>query len=45
MDNVSIGLLLPTSTIFPVSKDFEKGLKEGLKSLNDKGIALTLVKE
>lgn len=25
-----IGLLLPSSTIFPIAKDFEKGLKDGL---------------
>jgi branched-chain amino acid transport system substrate-binding protein len=31
MDAISVGLLLPSSTILPISKDFEKGLKEGLK--------------
>jgi branched-chain amino acid transport system substrate-binding protein len=30
MNSIQIGLLLPTSTIFPIAKDFEKGLKQGL---------------
>ncbi len=30
---ISIGLLLPMSTILPMSKQFETGFKEGLKSL------------
>jgi branched-chain amino acid transport system substrate-binding protein len=30
MNITQIGLLLPTSTIFPIGKDFERGLKAGL---------------
>ncbi len=33
MNITQIGLLLPTSTIFPIGKDFEKGLKQGLGEL------------
>lgn len=35
--NISIGLLLPSSTILPVSKDFEQGVKRGLKTLTTNG--------
>ena len=42
MDSITIGVLLPNSTIFPISKEFEKGLKEGLKSHD---IEVELVKE
>lgn len=45
MDTINIGVLLPSSTIFPVGKDFEKGLKEGLKPLADAGIQVDLIKE
>ncbi len=45
MDTLTIGVLSPSSTIFPISKDFENGLKEGLKSLNQEGIDIQLVKE
>ncbi|MEX6688791.1 ABC transporter substrate-binding protein [Danxiaibacter flavus] len=31
MESISVGVLLPSSTILPISKDFEKGLKDGLK--------------
>lgn len=30
MNAKQIGVLLPTSTIFPISKDFDKGIKDGL---------------
>lgn len=33
--NIQIGLLLPSSTIFPIAKDFEKGLKDGLGNQAD----------
>lgn len=33
MKKVSIGLLLPTSTVIPMGKDFESGFKSGLKGL------------
>lgn len=45
MDNLTIGVLLPSSNIFPIAKDFEKGLKQGLKPLAAAGIELELVKE
>ncbi len=35
--NFSIGLLLPSSTILPVGKDFEQGVKRGLKTLTTNG--------
>ncbi|MFL9484909.1 ABC transporter substrate-binding protein [Chitinophagaceae bacterium LWZ2-11] len=43
MESITIGLLLPTSTILPVSKDFEKGLKEGLKCKTN--INVEIIKE
>ena len=33
MDTVTIGLLLPTSSILPLAKDFDKGFQKGLKSI------------
>ncbi len=30
MNRMQIGLLLPTSTIFPIAKEFERGIKAGL---------------
>ncbi|BAV04321.1 ABC-type branched-chain amino acid transport system, substrate-binding protein [Filimonas lacunae] len=44
MKTISLGLLLPTSSILPVSKDFERGVKEGFRS-QDTDITLELVKE
>src|SRR5690349_17313356 len=35
MNSVSIGLLLPNSTVTPMGKDFEKGLKKALHDLQD----------
>ena len=35
MNSVSIGLLLPNSTVTPMGKDFEKGLKKALHDLKD----------
>jgi branched-chain amino acid transport system substrate-binding protein len=35
MKKISIGLLLPTSTILPMGKDFERGVKRGLSDLID----------
>lgn len=37
MKTFSIGLLLPTSSILPMGKDFEKGLKRGLGDLMQSG--------
>jgi hypothetical protein len=45
MDKISIGVLLPSSTIFPIAKEFEKGLKEGLKVLTSENIEVDLIKE
>jgi branched-chain amino acid transport system substrate-binding protein len=44
MDKINIGLLLPSSTILPIGKDFEKGLKEGLKQSGE-AIEVEIVKE
>jgi branched-chain amino acid transport system substrate-binding protein len=44
MDTINIGVLLPASTILPVNKDFEKGLKETLKEYAG-GLEFELVKE
>lgn len=45
MEPLKIGLLLPLSTIFPVAKDFERGLKNGLKTDDGDTIAVELIKE
>lgn len=37
MENTTIGLMLPSSTIMPMAKDFERGVKEGLKGLKEEG--------
>ena len=43
---ISIGLLLPMSTILPMSKQFETGFKEGIKSLQtEEGWEVTLYSE
>jgi branched-chain amino acid transport system substrate-binding protein len=44
MDTITIGLLLPLSTILPVNKDFEKGFKEALKQFGC-DLEFELVKE
>jgi len=44
MDTINIGVLLPASTILPLNKDFEKGLKDALKSLQGR-IEVEIVKE
>lgn len=44
MKTVSLGLLLPTSTILPISKDFERGVKEGFSS-HSTGTELDIIKE
>lgn len=45
MEKITIGLLLPSSTIFPVSKDFEKGIKEGLNYNPDFKLEVEIIKE
>lgn len=44
MKSVSLGLLLPTSSILPVSKDVEKGIKAGFSKYAS-GAELEIVKE
>jgi len=44
MNTLSIGLLLPNSSIFPMGKQFEKGLKETL-SAKDTGISFEFFRE
>lgn len=39
---ISVGLLLPSSTILPMGKDFEKGFKQGIAQISD---AVTIEKE
>src|SRR4051812_44793456 len=42
MNTLHIGLLLPSSSIFPMGKLFEKGIKDGLSENNmDKSIEIT----
>lgn len=45
MDKITIGLLLPSSTIFPISKNFEQGLKDGLKQHGSHPLEVELIKE
>lgn len=45
MDKITIGLLLPSSTISPVSKNFEKGLTDGLKQNGSDNLEVTVIKE
>jgi branched-chain amino acid transport system substrate-binding protein len=45
MKHINIGVLIPNSSIFPIGKSFEKGLKEGLKPLNNLDIEFELVNE
>jgi len=45
MDKITIGLLLPSSTIFPISKKFEQGLKDGLKQKGSQQLEVELIKE
>lgn len=44
MRSISLGLLLPTSSILPISKDVERGIKDGFAQ-NSSDLTLTLVKE
>ena len=45
MDALKIGLLLPSSTILPIARDFEKGIKQGIASMPHLNIELELIKE
>jgi hypothetical protein len=44
MRTVSLGLLLPTSSILPISKDVERGIKEGFSN-HTTGATLNIIKE
>lgn len=41
MKQIHIGVLIPSSTIFPIGKDYEKGLKEGLSSFPELEFEIT----
>ncbi len=45
MNNLHIGLLLPSSSILPLSKDFEKGLKDGFSNHASTKFSIELTKE
>lgn len=42
---LQIGLLLPTSTIFPLGKDFERGLKSGLQNADGSSLSVEIIRE
>jgi len=41
MKQIHIGLLIPSSTILPIGKDYEKGLKEGLSNFPELEFEIT----
>lgn len=41
MKQIHIGVLIPSSTILPIGKDFEKGLKEGLSNFPELEFEIT----
>jgi len=45
MNNLHIGLLLPSSSIQPLSRDFEKGLKDGFSNYTATQFSIELTKE
>lgn len=45
MEKLHIGLLLPTSTILPVSKQFEKGLSSSLMNIDKSNFEIEINKE
>jgi hypothetical protein len=45
MEKLHLGLLLPSSTIFPISKQFEKGLHVGLGGIDDSNVEIEITKE
>lgn len=45
MKNINIGILVPNSSILPIGKFFEKGLKAGLAPCADMGIGVELINE
>lgn len=45
MTSITVGLLLPSSTIFPISKDFERGIKDAIKQYSSPSIEIEIVKE
>jgi len=45
MKHINIGVLIPNSSIFPVGKSFEKGLKAGLATCAGQGVEVELINE
>lgn len=45
MKQLSVGVLLPYSTILPVSKDFEKGIKAGIAAHGAGNVQIEIIKE
>lgn len=45
MKSIQIGVLLPISSILPIAKDFEKGLKDGLASISKEDYEIEITKE
>ena len=45
MNTFHIGMLLPSSTILPIAKDFEKGIKEALSNISKEDYEIEFTKE
>jgi hypothetical protein len=45
MQSIHIGLLLPSSTILPIGKDFEKGLKQAFSNISKEEYEIEITKE
>ena len=45
MKHLNIGMLIPNSSIFPIGKSFERGLKEGLQPLKELDIEVEIINE
>jgi len=45
MKTFNIGVLLPSSSILPIAKDFEKGIKESLTNISKEGYKIEITKE
>jgi branched-chain amino acid transport system substrate-binding protein len=45
MKTATVGVILPTSSILPMSRYFEAGLKQGLKGLSEEGWEINVVSE
>ncbi len=44
-ENISIGLLLPSSTVLPIGRDFERGVKKGLEGLRLQSRSFEIIPE